>query len=122
MACLWLDVCGQNNNVVSTTMLQVVARSDSDNVLEACLASTHQQPHARFCTTLGDGDDRYDPLTTSSHSSAQELHMDFSEAELQHLDCCKPVCQAVAMQLHVADHTLHALHLCTITCNACLHK
>ncbi|KAL0042919.1 hypothetical protein WJX79_003736 [Trebouxia sp. C0005] len=37
---------------------EVVPRSKSDNVQEACLASTHQQPHARFCTTLGDGDDR----------------------------------------------------------------
>lgn len=58
----------------SLTMLQVVPRSDKDNVLEASLASTHQQAHARFCTTLGDGDDRYDPLTRSFRVSQQSTH------------------------------------------------
>ncbi len=88
------DACGETKNVVSQMMLQVVPRSGSDNVLEACLASTHQQPHARFCTTLGDGDDRYDPLTTS-FGFCSNLHtlLDASQAEVQHLSCC----QAAAM-------------------------
>jgi len=88
------DACGETKNVVSRLILQVVPRSGSDNVLEACLASTHQQPHARFCTTLGDGDDRYDPLTTS-FGFCSNLHtlLDASQAEVQHLSCC----QAAAM-------------------------
>ena len=39
--------------------LQVVARSDEDDVLEASLDSVQEQTHAQFCTTLGDGDNRY---------------------------------------------------------------
>lgn len=38
--------------------LQAVTRSSEDKVLEASLENVHQQPHAQFCTTLGNGEDR----------------------------------------------------------------
>ena len=40
-------------------LVQIVARSSEDTIVDASVDSVHQQPHARFCTTLGEGENRY---------------------------------------------------------------
>lgn len=39
--------------------VQILERTSEDEVVEANLDSVHDHPHARFCTTLGSGDNRY---------------------------------------------------------------
>ena len=47
--------------------LQAVPRSKQDQILEASLENTSEQLAAQFCTTLGDGDERY-VLLRASHT------------------------------------------------------
>ena len=42
-------------------LLQIVECSSKENIVEASVGSVHQQPHARFCTTIGEGENRYFP-------------------------------------------------------------
>ena len=57
-------LCGQGSPFCLS--LQPVARSDQDDVLEAALSSVHHHPHARICTTLGEGEDRYALLISAT--------------------------------------------------------
>lgn len=55
--------------------MQVLERIPEDEVVEANLDTVEQHPHARFCTTLGDGDNRYHwkLLETTAFVVAKEM-------------------------------------------------